>query len=262
MKPIQIATFNVNSVRSRLPILEQWLHKNPVELLALQETKVTDEFFPVDFFHDLGYQIIYRGQKAYNGVAVATRFEPIRVHFGFNDSEDPLADTRLILIQTPHFFLLNSYIPQGKSIDHLDYQFKMRFFQRIHNWLKNDFSLQDPLVWVGDMNVAPTAIDVANPEEKKNHVCFHEDVREVYYHTVNWGLIDLFRQFNSQPGEYSFWDYRERNSFRLNIGWRLDHILCTPSLAKFAVDCYIDKEPRGWEKPSDHTPVVACLQLN
>jgi exodeoxyribonuclease-3 len=138
----------------------------------------------------------------------------------------------------------------------------MRFLQRIHNWLKNDFSLQDPLVWVGDMNVAPSAIDVTNPEEKKNHVCFHEDVRKVYHNTVNWGLIDLFRQFNSQPDQYSFWDYRERNSFRLNIGWRIDHILCAPSLAQSAIDCYIDKEPRGWEKPSDHTPVVACFQFN
>ena len=116
MKSIQIATFNVNSIRSRLRVLEQWLHKNPVDLLALQETKVIDDLFPVDFFYDHGFQIIYRGEKAYNGVAVATRFEPIKIYFGFQDGEDPLADTRLILIQTSQFFLLNSYIPRENQL--------------------------------------------------------------------------------------------------------------------------------------------------
>jgi len=261
MKTIEIATFNVNSVRSRLPILSRWLSENPVDVLAIQETKVIDDLFPVDFFHDLGYQVYYRGEKAYNGVAIATRIEPTDIQLGFHDGEEPLADTRLIIIHTPSFSLLNTYIPQGKSIEHPDYQYKIRFFQRIHHWLKNGFSPQDHLVWVGDMNVAPSAIDVANPEEKKNHVCFHQDIRDVYHETIQWGFVDLFRQFHTQPGEYSFWDYRERNSFRLNIGWRLDHILCSPAIVNYAVDCYIDKEPRGWEKPSDHTPVIARFQL-
>jgi len=256
-----VATFNVNSVRSRLHILEKWLEGNPVNVICMQETKTVDESFPSFFFTELGYEVVFSGEKAYNGVAIASNYPIEDVHFGFEDGEEPQAETRLIRASVRGINIINTYIPQGKSIDHPDYQYKLRFLQRLEVLFNRKFSKDELLLWVGDMNVAPTDMDVTSPERKRDHVCFHEDLKVLFEEVKKWGFLDLFRKYKPGEAEFSFWDYRVKNALERNIGWRIDHILATLPLAGLSMDCYVDRKPRSWEKPSDHTPVVSVFDL-
>ena len=253
---IRLATFNVNSVRSRLPILERWLPESGTDLLFLQETKATDADFPAAAFGTMGYAVRFRGEKAYNGVAAIAR-EPEAledVTFGFQDGEEPDFPTRVALLRWRGLTVLNTYVPQGKAIDHPDYEVKKRFLDRVRALVERE--ADRPFAWVGDLNVAPSEIDVTNPANKKDHVCFHTDIRSKFAETAE-GLTDVLRHFRPEPGEYTFFDYRVKDSLERNIGWRIDHILASPSLAGRALDCFVERAPRGWEKPSDHTPLVA-----
>jgi exodeoxyribonuclease-3 len=255
---MRIATFNVNSVRSRLPILERWLAGSPVDLLFLQETKVVDADFPADAFKVMGYEAYFCGEKSYNGVAVVSRI-PVEVRFGFRDMIEPDFPTRVAHARVNGLSILNTYVPQGKEITHPDYEVKKAFLERVRAFFDREAGAL--FAWVGDMNVAPTDIDVTSPQNKKDHVCFHGEIREKFNHVVSWGLHDVLRRFHPEPGEFTFFDYRVKDALARNIGWRVDHILATESLAKKAVDCHIDRLPRGWEKPSDHTPVVAVFEV-
>ncbi len=255
-----IATFNVNSVRTRLPVITRWLSAHPMDILCLQETKVDDTHFPSDPFSSLGYHAYFRGEKSYNGAAILSREKLIDVRFGFEDGEKPAAATRLVLARYKKIHILNTYVPQGKSIDHPDYSMKLRFLERIRQLLEERFRPSDLLLWVGDMNVAPTDKDVTRPATKKKHVCFHSAVRETFAHVVSWGFIDVFRKHRPGEGEFTFWDYRVKNSLERNIGWRVDHILATPPLADVSLDCLADREVRAWDRPPDHTVVKAVFQ--
>jgi exodeoxyribonuclease-3 len=259
---MSIATFNVNSVRSRIPILERWLPASGVDVLCLQETKTVDETFPAAFFESLGYDVAFRGEKSYNGVAIASSRPLEDVHFGFEDGEEPSAETRLIRASVNGVNIVNTYVPQGKAIDHPDYRYKLRFLRRLSALFGREYDKDGLLVWLGDLNVAPTDMDVTHPERKKDHVCFHEDLKTLFEEVKGWGLSDLFRKYRPGEGEFSFWDYRVKNALERNIGWRIDHMLTTKSLEEKSVDCYVDREPRSWEKPSDHTPMVARFRLD
>jgi len=253
----RIATFNVNSVRSRLPVLERWIHDNKVDCLCLQETKVEDPSFPVSFFENLGYHVIFSGEKSYNGVAVASAAPPDEYGYGLGDGEEPTGNTRVAWCRFGPLTVVNAYVPQGKSIEHPDYPMKLRFFERLGSLLSSKGVPGKDLVLVGDLNVAPTDIDVTNPGNKRDHVCFHEDVKKAFRHLCSAGLVDVFRKHRPGEGEFSFWDYRVKDALERNIGWRIDHILATPSMAEKSLDSYSDRGPRSWEKPSDHTVVVA-----
>jgi len=261
MKGFTIATFNVNSVRSRMHIIEPWLHDSRVSILCLQETKTKNEEFPETAFGELGYKVAYSGEKGYNGVAVASLESPDETSFGLGDGEEPDGTTRMAHCRFGDLNVINLYIPQGKAIDHPDYPMKLRFFERLVEYLHKNLSPKEKLVIVGDLNVAPTDMDVTHPERKRNHVCFHEDVKKAFKALLEWGLEDVFRKHRPEEGEFSFWDYRVKNSVERNIGWRIDHVLATPPLAKASRDAWVDKNPRTWEKPSDHTPVVAVFDL-
>ena len=255
-----VATFNVNSVRSRIEILRRWLNDNKVDVLCLQETKTVDETFPENDFKELGYSVVYRGQKSYNGVAVASLSKPDEVLYGFNDGQEPCFDTRIISVRFGNVWIINSYVPQGKSIDHDDYQVKKSFLRRIRKFIESlKFDSYDVL-WVGDLNVAPDNMDTTNPDKKKKHVCFHQEIKDVFAETRD-GFVDIFRKYRPDAGEFSFWDYRVKNALERNIGWRIDHILSTGNLAARSIDSYVDREPRSWEKPSDHTPMLAIFSL-
>jgi len=260
MAQVKIATFNVNSVRSRLHILEKWLPSSEVDVLCLQETKTVDEHFPVEFFEKLGYKAAFRGQKGYNGVAILSRFPMEEIVYGFGDGKEPNADTRIIQAKISSLRILNTYVPQGKSIDHEDYIYKQEFLKRIGEIVGN-YPGKDEVLWVGDLNVAPTELDVTRPETKKNHVCFHDDVKSVFSKVIDTKFVDIFRKYRPGEGEFSFWDYRVKNALERNIGWRIDHVLATRELWEHSVDCYVDREPRGWEKPSDHAPVVSVFDI-
>ena len=252
-----IATFNVNSVRTRLPILERWLKINSPDLLFLQETKTQDEFFPSLAFQEIGYRSYYHGGKSYNGVAVLVKnnIDDVNVTFGFDNGE---FDTRVLTLRHNSLTVLNTYVPQGKSIDHPDFDVKKNFLARVKNII--DRQKNNLFLWLGDLNVAPEDIDVTNPSSKRNHVCFCNEIRTVFSSTKN-SLIDILRLFNKNPNVFTFYDYRVKDALDRNIGWRIDHMLASPSLADLAEWCRPDIEPRKWERPSDHTPLIAQFRL-
>jgi exodeoxyribonuclease-3 len=257
----RIATFNVNSVRSRLPVLERWLPSSGVDLLFLQETKVADADFPAAAFEAMGYEVRFCGEKSYNGVAAVSRV-PLEARFGFGDGDEnecsgePDFPTRVLFVKTPKIAVLNTYVPQGKDMAHPDCLVKKRFLERVRAFLGREAEDGFPFAWVGDMNVAPADIDVTHPENKRNHVCFHAGIREKFA-WASRGLTDLFRHFHPEDREYTFFDYRVKDALQRNIGWRIDHILVNGAAKEKALACFADREPRGWEKPSDHTPLAA-----
>ena len=259
-KILRIATFNVNSVRSRMPVLERWLADARVDILFLQETKVVDADFPSASFKAMGYDAYFCGEKSYNGVAVIAKV-PVEVRFGFCDAQEPNFPTRVAyaktVVDSVPVSVLNTYVPQGKEITHPDYQVKKRFLERVRAFFDRKVEPGMPFAWVGDLNVAPTDIDVTNPQNKRDHVCFHSEIREKFDWVVSWGLHDVLRRFHPEAGEFTFFDYRVKDALTKNIGWRIDHILANNALVERAVDCFVDRIPRGWEKPSDHTPLVA-----
>ena len=263
-----IATFNVNSVRSRLPILEKWLSSpSAPDILCLQELKCQDGEFPEDFFAALGYQSRYKGMKSYNGVAVVSKFAPDEAAFGLGDGaaapekeESELA--RVARVRFGELNIVNTYIPQGKELDNPDYPYKLAFIGRVRAMFERDYKPTDKVLWVGDLNVAPTDIDVTNPKTKKGHVCFHEDVKKALADAMAWGMEDVFRKHLPEEGNFTFWDYRVKDSLNRNIGWRIDHILATKPLAALSQSVKVERELRAMERPSDHTAVTAMFDLS
>lgn len=267
MSMINIATFNVNSVKSRMPILEQWLGSiEAPDILCLQETKCQDADFPVDFFESLGYKCAYKGMKSYNGVAVISRTEPDEVSFGLGDGlaaeeRKESESARVVRARFGALNIINTYIPQGKELDNPDFPYKLRFFERVLGLFERDYKPEDKLLWVGDLNVAPTDIDVTNPRTKKDHVCFHQDVKDAFNTVLSWGLVDIFRRHRPDAGEFTFWDYRVKDALSRNIGWRIDHIIGTESAAALCREVTVERELRAMERPSDHTAVTGRFEL-
>jgi len=252
---MKVASFNVNSLRARLTLVLQWLDEYQPDVLCVQETKVQDTDFPTDAFDKTKYKYVFKGQKSYNGVAVFSRSEISNVQFGFDD--EPKDQPRLIKAEINGIVIVNTYIPQGYLPESEKFEYKLNWFNRLLNFFDNNFKPTDPVLWVGDFNVAPQPMDVYDPEALLGHVCFHPDVHKALEKVMQWGFVDVFRTHCSEPGHYTLWDYRVRNSFKRNLGWRLDHIMATEPLAKKSTACYIDKEPRLAERPSDHTPIIA-----
>ncbi|MBV9080376.1 MAG: exodeoxyribonuclease III [Elusimicrobia bacterium] len=252
---MKIATFNVNSIRKRMPIVLDWLKANRPDVLCLQETKVEDKDFPAQPILDLGYHVTFRGMKAYNGVATISVDKPEKVVHGFCEGPDS-EDFRIL--QTVHrgVLVINTYVPQGYMLNSPKFQYKLGWYRRLAAYFDSYLTPQTKAVWLGDVNVAPEPIDVANPEKNVNDVCFHVDARNAYKETVKGRFVDVFRQLYPDRVQYTFWDFF-RNSFERNKGWRIDHILATPALAKTCKEVDVDLTPRKAETPSDHTVVWA-----
>jgi len=207
----------------------------------------------------LGYKYVFRGQKSYNGVAIFSPHDIEEVKYGLID--EPRDEPRLIAARVCGIDIVNTYVPQGQSPDSEKYQYKLRWFERLKEFFDANFKASDPLVWVGDLNVAPESIDVHDPVTLLGHVCFNPEVQAAFEAVKEWGFTDVFRKHCCDAGQYTFWDYRSRNPLKDNRGWRLDHVMATKSLAKKSLDCYVDREPRAKERPSDHTPIVAEFDL-
>ncbi|MDD5327598.1 MAG: exodeoxyribonuclease III [Phycisphaerae bacterium] len=252
---MKIGSFNVNSLRVRLPIVLRWLAEHQPSVLAVQETKVQDVDFPTEAFETAGYKYVFKGQKSYNGAAIFSKTKIKNARFGFD--EEPRDEARLIAAEIDGVIIVNTYIPQGDSPESEKFSYKLKWFDRLLEFFKKNFKPTDPILWVGDFNVAPLPIDVYDPKRLLGHVCFCPEVTDAFNKVVEWGFVDVFRIHCSETGQYSFWDYRMPNAFARNLGWRLDHIMATKPMAEKCTGCYIDKAPRIADKPSDHTPIVA-----
>lgn len=256
---MKIATFNVNSIRKRLPIVLDWLKKNNPDVMCLQETKVEDAGFPRADFEAAGYHATYRGMKTFNGVAILSREKPSDVHYGFSEAKDA-DDYRLILTTIQGIPILNTYVPQGTDIETAKFQYKLAWFDRLRKFFDRHLDPQRPALWLGDLNVAPDEIDVYDPARLVTDPDFHPDARVAYKNAVSWGFVDVFRDREPKRVQYTYWDFF-RNHFGRDRGWRIDHILATRPLADVCTAFDVDKGPRALPSPSDHTVVWAEFDL-
>ncbi|MBL1151754.1 MAG: exodeoxyribonuclease III [Armatimonadetes bacterium] len=253
---MKIATFNANSIRARLDTVIDWLATNEPDVLAVQETKVEDAKFPVEEFEGAGWQVAFHGQKSYNGVALLSRHPILNVTKGFGDLTWP-EDCRLIVGEVQGIPILNTYVPNGSAVGSEKFDYKLRWLERFGEFVAKRFSGGNPAVWLGDINIAPTPDDVFEPKKHEGKVGFHPLEKGALGRLTTWGWVDLFREFHEGPGHYTFWEFVIPKAFERNLGWRIDHVYATSRLAERCVSCAIDREPRGWERPSDHTFVVA-----
>jgi len=252
---MKVASFNVNSLRARLDIILDWLAENQPDILAIQETKVQDKDFPAEAFDKTGYKYVFKGEKSYNGVAIFSKSAISNVESGFPD--EPKDPARLIKAEINGIVVVNTYIPQGYLPESVKFTYKIHWFSRLRKFFENNFSPADPILWVGDFNIAPLPIDVYDPQGLLGHVCYHPDVHKALNEVMEWGFVDVFRIHCREAGQYTYWDYRPINAFKRNLGWRLDHIMTTKPLAQKSIASYIDKKPRLADRPSDHTPIIA-----
>lgn len=256
---ITIASYNVNSIRARMHIIVPWLEKISPDIVCLQETKVQDHEFPVTMFQDAGYHVTFKGQKSYNGVAILSKSEPSTIINGFHD-HGPSDESRLLTADIDGITIINTYVPQGRAIDHEMYQYKLQWFDRLHAFFETHFSPDQDIIWVGDLNVAPTDIDIHDPKRLLGHVCFNPQVSQALSKVTDWGFVDIFRKHVPEAGHYTYYDYRAKDAIKNGKGWRIDHIQATKSLAERSINSWIDLSPRRADKPSDHTPLLAEFQ--
>ncbi|MEJ2646104.1 MAG: exodeoxyribonuclease III [Gammaproteobacteria bacterium] len=255
---MKIATWNVNSLRVRLPQVLQWMQTEQPDLLALQETKLTDEQFPLTDIEAAGYRAEFSGQKTYNGVAILSKAEGADVVTDIPGLDDP--QRRVLAATYAGVRLLNLYVPNGESTDSPKYGYKLDWLEKLNGFLKGELKQHPKLVVVGDFNIAPDERDVYDPLVWEGRVLFSEPERSALQGLIGLGLCDTFRLFEQPEASFSWWDYRMRG-FARNLGLRIDHILASEPLCKACTSCRVDKEPRGWERPSDHAPVVAEFDL-
>jgi len=260
-KTIKVATFNANSIRSRLELVQSWLQREAPNVLCLQETKVQDADFPHEAFTAVGYHVVFRGQKAHAGVAIVSKEELQHVSYGLDDGGDP-DEARLIqAVACDGIPIVNTYVPQGQALDSPKFPYKLQWLARLRRWFERHYSPDQPLLWVGDLNVAPEPIDVHDPKGLSQHVAFHPDARAALQQVKDWGFVDVFRLHHPEPGQYTYWDYRFPSALERNLGWRVDHIWATQPLASKSIRSWIDVEARRATRPSDHTFLVAEFTL-
>lgn len=254
---MKIATFNCNSVRARVPIIASWLAREKPDILALQEIKVRTEDFPYDAFRELGYHASVQGRKGHAGVATLSLVPPDESAAGFDDG-DEAEFSRILTTRWGKLHVINTYVPQGRDLESEHFRYKLEWFKRLRKFLEKRCTSRQQILWLGDFNVAPEPIDVYDSKRIMGHVAHNPEVFEALRNVRDWGFIDLFRKFHpNEEGQYTFWDYRIVTSLERNMGWRVDLIYVTNSLAKKARSCWIDKTARALEKPSDHTFLVA-----
>ena len=251
---MKIATWNVNSMKVRLPHVMEWLGAHMPDVLVLQEIKQVTEAFPAEDLASIGYQAVANGQKTYNGVAVVSKTTPVEPVFGFPGFDDP--QRRVLASTIDGVRIINLYVPNGSEVGSEKYDYKLRWLATLRGFLEEELGRHDNLVVLGDFNIAPADEDVYDPEKWGDAILCSPREREALGHLLDLGLVDVFRNFDQPEKTYSWWDYRAAG-FRRNAGLRIDLILASPSMAERCKASYVDKEPRAWERPSDHAPVIA-----
>jgi exodeoxyribonuclease-3 len=252
---VKVATWNVNSLRVRFPHVLSWIEREQPDLLALQETKLKDEDFPADAFVDRGYSAVFSGQPGYNGVAILSRTAPSDVGYDFGNG---YADEhkRVLRATFGELRLWSLYVPNGQSVESDKYRYKLEWLAELREALAAELKRYPRLLVVGDFNIAPEDRDVHDPTAWQGQVLCTPLEREAFRSLLGLGFHDVFRLFDQPDKAFSWWDYRGV-AFRRNQGLRIDLILASAELSQKCSSCRIDKEPRGWERPSDHVPVVA-----
>jgi exodeoxyribonuclease-3 len=256
---MRFATWNVNSLKVRLPHVLQWLAESPVDVLALQELKLDHDVFPLAEIEEAGYHAAWYGQKTYNGVALLAK-KPLvleDVVLGIPGYDDP--QRRVIAATVAGVRVIGAYCVNGEAVESDKYRYKLEWYGKLHAYLAAERASHDKLVLMGDFNIAPDDRDVHDPEAWQGKVLCSAPEREAFEKLLALGLSDSFRLFNQEDKQYSWWDYRAM-MFRRNLGLRIDHILITDALKAKARECIIDKAPRKWERPSDHAPVVLTVE--
>lgn len=255
---MKLATWNVNSLKVRLPQVLEFLAVQKPDALCLQETKSEDANFPIADITSAGYQAVFSGQKTYNGVAILSPHSPQEVTLGIAQFEDP--QKRVIAAVLNGVRVICVYIPNGESVESDKYRYKLDWLRRLNACLKEELAKYPRLALLGDYNIAPENRDVHDPKFWEGKVLFSEPEKAAFRDIVALGLQDSFRLFEQPEKSFSWWDYR-MNGFKRNLGLRIDHILLSAELAKVCKSCVIDREMRTKERPSDHAPVLAEIDV-
>ncbi len=253
---MRIASWNVNSLKVRLPQVLDWLERHRPDALCLQELKLEDANFPKAEIEAAGYRCAYFGQKTYNGVAILSREPATATTYGVPGYEDP--QRRVISASIGELRLVCAYVPNGQSVDSDKYRYKLDWLAAFGAWIERELAAHPRLAVLGDYNIAPEDRDVHDPKAWEGQVLVSPAEREAFRRLTGLGLRDGFRLFEQPDKSFSWWDYR-MNGFKRNLGLRIDHILLSPALADHCSGCFIDLEPRRAERPSDHAPVVADI---
>ena len=251
---MKIATWNVNSMNVRLPHVLEWLQSHDPEVLVLQEIKQLTDKFPVDALTEIGYHSVANGQKTYNGVAMISKTPPTEIVTELPGFEDP--QRRVLAATIDGLRVIDLYVPNGSEVGSEKYQYKLNWLASLRDFLDEELRRHENLVVLGDFNIAPADEDVYDPEKWGDAILCSPLEREALGKLLDLGLSDVFRNFDQPEGTFSWWDYRAAG-FRRNAGLRIDLILASASMAARCTASYVDKEPRAWDRPSDHAPVIA-----
>ncbi len=255
---IKIASWNVNSLKVRLPHVLDWLDEMQPDILGLQETKLQDAHFPLEAFTSRNYHVVFSGQKTYNGVAFISRFPMSDVITDIPGLDDP--QRRILAVTAANVRFINLYVPNGAAVDSDKYVYKLNWLKKVHLFLKEQLEIYPNLVVLGDFNIAPEDSDVHDPLECEGSVLVSPLERKAFQELLGLGFSDSFRLFPQTEKLFSWWDYRAAN-FRRNRGLRIDHIILSPPLSACCTVAGIDKNPRKLERPSDHAPVWVELAI-
>ncbi len=263
-----IATWNVNSVRTRLSQIINWINQVNPDILCLQETKVIDNDFPIKPFEELGYEVIAFGQKSYNGVAIISKITPENVNKGFsgylrnqNDVNKFEDQKRLITADINGVKIINVYVPNGSALNSEKFDYKINWLNCLSSFLDKQEKKGGSICLLGDFNIAPSNKDIHDPQRYEGGIMASEIERNALNNVLKERLIDSFRVYEKNTGHWSWWDYRN-NGYELNKGWRIDHIYISKALRSKLKSCVIDSNPRGNVQPSDHAPVMINLDLD
>jgi exodeoxyribonuclease-3 len=255
---MKLATWNVNSLKVRLPHVLDWMESADPDVLVLQEIKQVTEAFPAEAFAEAGYASIASGQKTYNGVAVIAKQSPSEPVTDLPDFDDP--QRRVLGVTVDGLRVVNLYVPNGSEVGSDKYAYKLRWLAALRAYLAAELEAHEHVAVLGDFNIAPADEDVYDPEKWGDAILCSPDERAALARILDLGFTDVFRNFEQPEKTFSWWDYRAA-MFRRNAGLRIDLILTSPALTDACRKSYVDKEPRGWERPSDHAPVVAEFSL-
>jgi len=255
---LKLATWNVNSLKVRLPHVLEWLAAHAPDALCLQETKTEDASFPHEAITKAGYRAVFSGQKTYNGVAILARSEPTDVAAGISGFDDP--QKRVLAATVNGVRIVSVYVPNGESIESDKYRYKLDWLEKVTAWLERELAAHPRLAVLGDYNIAPDERDVYDPKAWEGQVLFSVPERQAFERIVALGLRDSFRLFDQPERSFTWWDYR-MNMFKRKLGLRIDHILLSAELAGKCTACTIDRDMRARERPSDHAPVAADIGL-